>query len=227
MPEIAGNSKVDFDSSFTSMPSTQETSSTVRSTQDFFSPSEPADLFMTVQRSTVAVGRIYDELFAKLRSEFISELSGFCCIAELRFARDMADSIVKIITSDNLGRLTERRSDTNIKDNLEGYLILSYLIYNLYTLGEGSLPNHVIKSDTKFQHQDVQTNSCLSYTLFASKAEAEAVKNYLLNKLSDLGEAFVVSSCIQLSPFQSNPSQSSSKFLRLIASLATAHSSCA
>ena len=62
---MAGNSSVDFDSSFTSIPSTQETSVTIPSTQEFFSTSEPDDLFLTVQRSTVAVGKIYNELFAK------------------------------------------------------------------------------------------------------------------------------------------------------------------
>ena len=40
----------------------------------------------------------------------------------------------------------------------------------------------MIKSDTKFQHQEVQTDSCISNTFFVSKAEDEAVKNDLLNK---------------------------------------------
>ena len=63
---MAGNLSVDFESSFTSIPSTQE----------FFSTSEQDDLFLTGQRSSVAVDKIY-ELFAKSRSEFISELSVF------------------------------------------------------------------------------------------------------------------------------------------------------
>ena len=89
---MAGNSIVDFDSSFTSIPSRQETSFTIPSTQEFFATSDSDDLFLTVQRSTIAVGKIYNELFAESRSEVISELSGFCCIAELRFARDMVQS---------------------------------------------------------------------------------------------------------------------------------------
>ena len=110
MPEMAGNSSVDFDSSFTSILSTQETSFTVPSTQEFFFTSEPNDLFLTIQRSTVAVSKIYDELFSKSRSEIISELSGFCCIAELRFARGMVHSIVKRkIGNNNLGRLTDKK----------------------------------------------------------------------------------------------------------------------
>ena len=65
------------------------------------------------------MGKIYNEFFAKSRSEFIFELSGFCSIAELRFARDMVYSIVKRKIGDkNLGRLTERRSGANVKDNL-------------------------------------------------------------------------------------------------------------
>ena len=64
------------------------------------------------------------------------------------------------------------------------------------------MPKH---TDTKFQHQEVQTDSCLSNTLFASKAEVQAVKNDLLNKLSDLREEFVASNC----PIQTNPVQSS------------------
>ena len=115
----------------------------------------------------------------------------------------MVNSIVKRkIGNKNLGRLTKRRSGTNVKNNLLKD------IYNLYSLGEGSiesLPKHMIRSDTKFQHQEVQTDSCLSNTLFASKAEAEAVKNDLLNKLSDLREEFVASNC----PIQTNPVQSS------------------
>ena len=116
----------------------------------------------------------YNELFVKSRSEFISELSGFCCAAEIRFARDMVHSVVKRkIGNNNLGRLTERRPGANVKDNLLKD------IYNLYLLGQGSiesLPKNMIKSDTKFQHQEVQHNSCLSNTLVASKAEVEAVK---------------------------------------------------
>ena len=67
----------------------------------------------------------------------------------------------------------------------------------------------MIKSDTKFQHQEVQTDSCLSNTLFASKAEVETVKNDLLNKVSDLREEFVASSCPPSSLIQTSSGQSS------------------
>ena len=102
----------------------------------------------------------------------------------------MACSMVKRkVGNKNLGRL---RSGANIKDNLLKD------IYSLYSLVEGSiesLPKHMIKSDTKFQHQEVQTDICLSNTLFVCKAEVEAVKNDLLNKLSHLREQFVASNC--------------------------------
>ena len=78
--------------------------------------------------------KISNVLFAKSRSEFISELSGFCCVTELRFARDMVHSIAKRkIGNNNLSTLTERRSGANVKDNLLKD------IYNLYSLGEGSI----------------------------------------------------------------------------------------
>ena len=52
--EMAGNSNknADIDSSFTSVPATQE----------LFSSPEPDDIFLTVQRSTFAVGKIYNDL---------------------------------------------------------------------------------------------------------------------------------------------------------------------
>ena len=65
-----------------------------------------------------------------------------------------SESILKRkIGNKSLGRLTERRSGANVKDNLLKD------IYNLYSLGEGSIES--------FQQQEVQTDSCLSKTLFA------------------------------------------------------------
>ena len=108
---MAGNSNKnpDIDSSFTSVPATQE----------LFSSPEPDDTFLTVQRSTFAVGKIYNDLFANTRSDFISELSELCCVAELRYVRDMVFCIVKRkLGQSNLGSLIERRSGANVKDNL-------------------------------------------------------------------------------------------------------------
>ena len=60
-----------------------------------FSSPEPVDIFLTVQRSTFAVGKIYNDLFANSRSYFISELSELFCVAELRYVRDTDFCIVK------------------------------------------------------------------------------------------------------------------------------------
>ena len=73
-------------------------------------------------------------MFANSRSDFISELSELCCVAELRYVRDMVFCIVKRkLGQSNLGSLIERRSGTNVKDNLLKD------VYNLYSLGEKSI----------------------------------------------------------------------------------------
>ena len=98
--EMAGNSNknADIDSSFTFVPATQE----------LFSSPEPDDIFLTVQHSTFAVGKIYNDLFANSRSDLISELSELCCVAELRYVRDMVFCIVKRkLGQSNLGSLIE------------------------------------------------------------------------------------------------------------------------
>ena len=49
-------------------------------------------------------------------------------------------------------------------------------IFNVYSLGEGSiqsLPNNMVRSETRYVSQEVQNDSCLSRTLFASKSEIE------------------------------------------------------
>ena len=183
--EMAGNSNknADIDSSFTSVPATQE-----------LCPSpEPNDIFLTVQRSTFAVGKIYNDLFANSRSDFISELSELCCVAELRYVRDMVFCIVKRkLGQSNLGSLIERRSGANVKDNLLKD------IYNLYSLGEKSidtLPKNMIPSDTRFCSQEVQTDTCLSNTLFVTKSDVEELKNDFLSKLSYLREEFTSVKC--------------------------------
>ena len=182
---MAGNSNknADIDSSFTSVPATQE----------LFSSPEPVDIFLTVQRSTFAVGKIYNDLFANSRSDFISELSELCCVPELRYARDMVFCMVKRkLGQSNLGSLIERRSGANVKDNLLKD------IYNLFSLGEKSidaLPKNMIRSDTRFCSQEVQTDTCLNNTLFATKSDVKELKNDFLSKLSDLREEFTSVKC--------------------------------
>ena len=190
---MAGNSNknADIDSSFASVPATPE----------LFSSPEPDDIFLTVQHSTFVVGKIYNDFFANSRSE----LSELCCVAELRYVCDMVFCIVKRkLGQSNLGSLVERRSGANIKDNLLKD------IYNLNSLGEKSidaLPKNMIRSDTRFCSQEVQTDTCLSNTLFATKSDTEELKNDFLSKLSDLKEEFTSVKCPPV-PVVSSPSES-------------------
>ena len=75
-------------------------------------------MFLIVQRKTMTVSRIYNELFEKPKSDFLAELSGTCDIAELKFVRDMMYSVIKRRTaSGQLGPLVERKSG-DLKDKL-------------------------------------------------------------------------------------------------------------
>ena len=82
-----------------------------------------------------------------------------------------------------LGLLVGRKSGDNLKDKLIKD------IYSLYLFGEGSItavPKHMFNSDSKFVDMCVQTDSCLSRTLFATKSDLENLKAELLNKISYL-----------------------------------------
>ena len=82
-----------------------------------------------------------------------------------------------------LGPLVERKSGANVKENLLKD------IYNIYSLGEGSiqsLPKNMIKIDNKSQSQSVQTDSCLSNTIFALKLDLDTLRAELLNKITDI-----------------------------------------
>ena len=172
----------------------------LRCTQELFATSNPDDIFLTLQRSTAAVFKIYNEYLAMTKNDFITGLSDLCCIAELRYVRDILYAVVKRkLNVNNLGQLTERRSGTNVKDNLVKD------VYNLYSFGEGSLhslPKSMFKSELKFCHQEIQTDSCLSQTLFASKSDVDNVKNDLLAKLTELREEFLSK---QASALTTNP----------------------
>ena len=144
----------------------------------------PDDIFLSIQRATSALSKIYTELFVKTKNEFMSELSNNCDVTELRYVRDMMYPMVKRRTSaGQLGQLVDRKSGDHLKDKLIKD------IYNLYLFGEGSisaLPKHMLKSDSKFVDMCVQTDSCLSGTLFASKTDLENLKAELLNKIANL-----------------------------------------
>ena len=110
MFEIAGNSIAeDIDSSFTAVPA---------DSQELLPSQEADDIFLTIQRATFAVSKIYSDLFAKSRADFVSELSELCCTSELRFVRDMMASVAKRkLGQCNIGNLNERHG-TNVKNNL-------------------------------------------------------------------------------------------------------------
>ena len=143
------------------------------------------DIFLTVQRATFAVSKIYNDLFAKSRADFVSELSELCCTSKLRFVRDTLAAVVRRkLGQCNIGNLIERQG-TNVKDNLLKDT------YNLYSLGEKSiqaLPKNMLRCDNRLQDQEVQTRSCLSSTIFASKADVENLKSEFESKLSALRE---------------------------------------
>ena len=150
-------------------------------------------MFLIVQRSTMTVSRIYNELFEKPKSDFLAELSGICDIAELKFIRDTMYSVIKRrAASGQLGPLVERKSG-DLKDKLLKD------IYYLYLFGEGtinSLPKNMIKVDTKFVSQETQTESvsCLGGSLFATKAELENLKVEILGRISTLQQTLLPNS---------------------------------
>ena len=53
----------------------------------------------------------------------------------------------------------------------------------------------MIRSDTRFCSQEVQTDTCLSNTLFATKSDVEELKNDFLSTLPDLREEFTSVKC--------------------------------
>ena len=184
---MAGNSIAeDIDSSFTAVPAVS---------QELMLSQEADDIFLTTQRATFAVSKIYNDLFAKSRADFVSELSDLRCTSELRFVRDMLAAIVKRkLGQCNIGNLIERQG-TNVKDNLLKDT------YNLYSLGDKSiqaLPKNMLRCDNRLQDQEVQMDSCLSSTIFASKADVENLKSDFESKLSALREEFISKQC---SPF--------------------------
>ena len=84
---MAGNSIVeDIDSSFTAVPAVS---------QELLPSQEADDIFLTIQRATFAVGKIYNDLFAKSRANLVSELSQLYCTSELHFVCDMMAAVVK------------------------------------------------------------------------------------------------------------------------------------
>ena len=70
--------------------------SSVISVGDVSTVTVPDDIFLSIQRATSALRKIYTELFVKPKNEFMSELSNNC---ELRYVCDMMYRMVKRRTS--------------------------------------------------------------------------------------------------------------------------------
>ena len=129
------------------------------------------------------MSKIKTEYFALSKVGFFSSLSDCCDIEDLRYVRDMLVSIVKRKLKQTVGPLIEPKSGANFKENLVKD------IYSLYSLGEGviqCLPKQIIKCGSRFVSEGVQTDNCLSNTVFASISDLQAVKSELTNKLSEV-----------------------------------------
>ena len=101
--------------------------------------------------------------------------------------------IVKRTASGRLGPLAERTfgglKDKLLKD-----------VYNLYSFGEGTiatLPKIMLKTNTKFVSQGIQTDTvtCPGGTLFATKAEVENVQAEILDRTSTLQQTLLPDLC--------------------------------
>ena len=91
----------------------------------------------------------------------MAHLADSCDVIELRYVRDMMFSIIKRRTKSNqLAPLVERKSGEHLKDKL---------IKDIYNINEGclsSLPKHMLKSESRFVSQEVQTDNVLSKSFF-------------------------------------------------------------
>ena len=94
----------------------------------------------------------------------------------------MLYTVIKRRTGSNQrGPLVERKSGESLKDKLVKD------ICNLYCFGEGSLsslPKQMMKSESRYVSQEVQTDSVLSRSMFATKSELVDLKAELPEKIS-------------------------------------------
>ena len=168
-------------------------------TQDDSSNSNSDDTFLAIQRATSTIGKIYDDFFALSRADFFSCLSECCNCYELRYVRNMMVSIVKRKVKQSVGPLVERKGGSNLKDNLLKDA------YNLYLFGEGSiqsLPNNMIKCNTKYVNQSTETDACLSNAIFASRLDLHTLKDELINRISDLRHEMLNTNLLYNTPYK-------------------------
>ena len=137
------------------------------------------DILTTIQRSTVAVNRIYNDLILKPKSEFTQYLSESNNVIELRYIRDITFSILKRKKpSTQYGNLVERRTTENVKDTLIKD------IHAILMFGEGSissLPKSLFKTDRPVTSFGTQTGLCIeppTATIF----DLDSLKSQLLEK---------------------------------------------
>ena len=152
----------------------------VPSSQDISSQADPGDIFLTIQRSTMIASKIYNEFFAMPKANFLTALSDYSDVHDLRYVRDIMVFIVKRKTKRAIGPLVERKSGTNMKDNLLKD------IYNLYSFGEGSiqsLPKSMLRCDSRYSDQCVQTDS--SFNLVCN-SDLEILTDELLANFDEL-----------------------------------------
>ena len=152
------------------------------------------DILLTIQRSTVAVNRIYNDLILKPKSEFTQYLSESNNVIELRYIRDITFSILKRKKpSTQYGNLVERRTTENVKDTLIKDI---HAIFGIVMFGEGSissLPKSLFKTDRLVTSLGTQTGLCIeppTATIFY----LDSLKSQLLEKIDDLRNEFLCTS---------------------------------
>ena len=108
--------------------------SSVISVGDVNAITVPDDIFLSIQRATSALSKIYTDLFVNSKNEFMSELSNNCDVKELRYVRDMMYPMVKRHTSaGQLGLLVDRKSGDNLKERLiKIFTIFIYLVKGIF-----------------------------------------------------------------------------------------------
>ena len=149
------------------------------------------DILLTIQRSTVAVNRIYNDLILKPKSEFTQYLSESNNVIELRYIRDITFSILKRKKpSTQYGNLVERRTTENVKDTLikDIHAILMFREGSI-----SSLPKSLFKTDRQVTSFGTQTGLCIeppTATIF----DLDFLKSQLLEKIDDLRNEFLCTS---------------------------------
>ena len=97
---------------------------------------------------------------------------------ELRFVRDMVYSLVKKkLNHKSIGQLCERKSGSNVKENLIKDICS---VYSLDEVSIQSLLKSMLKPDSKNRHRESQTDTVLCNTLFVFKSKLDDLRTELL-----------------------------------------------